>query len=91
MGIIGIVKWSLLVVENIPKLLHGKSNNLIICLQVYIIVQIPKLSFKSVYSRITTSPDSPQMPLTSTNLAFFKGPTSTLPGTSTTICCLSTN
>lgn len=88
---LGLSKWSLLVVENIPKLLYGKSDNFIISLQVYITVQIPKFSFKSVYSRITTSPDSPQMPLTSTNLAFFKGPTSMLPGTSTTICCLSTS
>ncbi len=87
---LGLSKWSLLVVENIPKLLYGKSDNFIISLQVYITLQIPKFSFKSVYSRITTSPDSPQMPLTSTNLAFFRGPTSMLPGTSTTICCLST-
>lgn len=38
---------------------------------------------------MTISPESPHSPLTSTNLADFNGPTSMLPGTSTTICCLS--
>lgn len=38
---------------------------------------------------MTIYPDSPHIPLTYTNLAYFSGPISMLPGTSTIICCLS--
>ena len=80
------VSSSIGVIEYLFELFEGQIDNLIICLEIYIISKLPKSFLRSVYSLITMSPVSPTTPLTSTNLIFLSSSISILPGTSIISC-----